>query len=244
MDIFRRIRVNGMKARERLGRTFLWGGRAGRRSWDLTWKKPFWFIRVCTACSLSGAQPLFQVRIPCPFLARLLSTVPKVHYRSLKLSRRPVIDAGRLEKWRGMLVRCSIRDKSIRIVFRLKRFPLYLRCVRFFKIKIQEITLRFLFFATKINIYYDRSTLITLCFIDNSNKLILRISEIEKNKLQELQTHKIFDINEEKPYLTFRIIEETYTKNSIETYYSKEQKKEKEKSERNVIELIKFRCPR
>lgn len=135
-----------------------------------------------------------------------------------------------------MLVRCSIRDKSIRIVFRLKRFPLYLRCVRFFKIKIQEITtLRFLFFATKINIYYDRSTLITLCFIDNSNKLILRISEIEKNKLQELQTHKIFDINEEKPYLTFRIIEETYTKNSIETYYSLRKNRRKKKKNRREM---------
>lgn len=179
--------------------------------------------------ALSGAQPLFQVRIPCPFLARLLSTVPKVHYRSLKLSRRG-------QEWRGMLVRCSIRDKSIRIVFRLKRFPLYLRCVRFFKIKIQEITtLRFLFFATKINIYYDRSTLITLCFIDNSNKLILRISEIEKNKLQELQTHKIFDINEEKPYLTFRIIEETYTKNSIETYYSLRKNRRKKKKNRREM---------
>lgn len=139
------------------------------------------------------------------------------------------------QEWRGMLVRCSIRDKSIRIVFRLKRFPLYLRCVRFFKIKIQEITTLRFFFAIKINIYYDRSTLITLCFIDNSNKLILRISEIEKNKLQELQTHKIFDINEEKPYLTFRIIEETYTKNSIETYYSLRKNRRKKKKNRREM---------
>lgn len=139
------------------------------------------------------------------------------------------------QEWRGMLVRCSIRDKSIRIVFRLKRFPLYLRCVRFFKIKIQEITTLRFFFAIKINIYYDRSTLITLCFIDNSNKLILRISEIEKNKLQELQIHKIFDINEEKPYLTFRIIEETYTKNSIETYYSLRKNRRKKKKNRREM---------
>lgn len=237
MDIFRRIRVNGMKARERLGRTFLWGGRAGRRSWDLTWKKPFWFIRVCTACSqrcstsLPSSDSLSFSRSP-PFNRSKGSLSVVKAFSSTGNRCRPT----RGQEWRGMLVRCSIRDKSIRIVFRLKRFPLYLRCVRFFKIKIQEITtLRFLFFATKINIYYDRSTLITLCFIDNSNKLILRISEIEKNKLQELQTHKIFDINEEKPYLTFRIIEETYTKNSIETYYSLRKNRRKKKKNRREM---------
>lgn len=41
-------------------------------SWeDLTWKKPFWFIRVC---AVSSAVLNFPLRngIPCPFLARLV----------------------------------------------------------------------------------------------------------------------------------------------------------------------------
>lgn len=71
MDIFRGIRVNGMKARERLGRTFLWGGRAGRLLGGPNLKETF-LVYPCLRCVLSGAQLPPSKWDSCPFLARLV----------------------------------------------------------------------------------------------------------------------------------------------------------------------------
>lgn len=157
MDIFRRIRVNGMKARERLGRTFLWGGRAGRLLGPNL--KETFLVYSCLQC-VSGAQLLFEMEFPV-----LFSLLPFKGFKGslsvVKAFSPMVIDADR----NG--VGCSIRDKSTNSF----RFQLYLCCARFiFKIEIQEIT-RLRFFATKIyrwsanHIVFSRRLM-----LDNSNK--------------------------------------------------------------------------
>lgn len=142
MYIFRRIRVNGMKARERLGRTFLWGGRAGRLLGPNL--KETFLVYSCLQC-VSGAQLLFEMEFPV-----LFSLLPfkgsKGSLSVVKAFSPMVIDADR----NG--VGCSY-DARYEIKVRIAldfSFPVYLCCARFiFKIEIQEIT-RLCFFATKI----------------------------------------------------------------------------------------------
>lgn len=121
MDIFRRIRVNGMKARERLGRTFLWGGRAGRLLGPNL--KETFLVYSCLQC-VSGAQLLFEMEFPVLF--SLLSFKDfKGSLSVVKAFSPMVIDADR----NG--VGCSIRDKSTNSFrFQLSRLSL-LRKIHF-----------------------------------------------------------------------------------------------------------------
>lgn len=135
MDIFRGIRVNGIKARERLGRTFLWGGRAGRLLGGPNLKETF-LVYPCLRCVLSGAQlppskwdSLSFSRPPRPFQRFIIgrwSFLVDSNHRCWLENRK---GAAR----EGVLVRFSIRDKSANNALPPPSFLVYRCCVRFLK---------------------------------------------------------------------------------------------------------------
>lgn len=174
MDIFRKIRVNGMKARERLGRTFLWDGRAGRLLGPNL--KETFLVYSCLQC-VSGAQLLFEMEFPV-----LFSLLPFKGFKGslsvVKAFSPMVIDADRNGvDARTMLVRYEIK---VRIALDFS-FPVYLCCARFiFKIEIQEIT-RLRFFATKIYRLIGQSHCV---FTSRIIFIFILYSELSKKNIQ------------------------------------------------------------
>lgn len=177
MDIFRKIRVNGMKARERLGRTFLWDGRAGRLLGPNL--KETFLVYSCLQC-VSGAQLLFEMEFPV-----LFSLLPFKGFKGslsvVKAFSPMVIDADRNGvDARTMLVRYEIK---VRIALDFS-FPVYLCCARFI-FKIQEIT-RLRFFATKIywsanHIVFSHLVLfLSLSYIQNYRRKIYNYQRFQK----------------------------------------------------------------